>query len=217
MEIGIIGGTGPAGRGLATRLGAAGVEVVIGSRDPSKAGLVARELCERWQGRGMRISGADNEGAASAHDLVVVATPWESARSTAISLSGFLENKIVVSMVNALVKEGKEMLGVFLPRGSVAGTLQWSLPTSMVVAAFNHLPAADMLDLDSGLKSDVLVCSDHPLATSSVVDLVDKMDGLRGIDAGTLNQAGAIEAFTAVCITLNMRHRAHCTLGLNGI
>jgi hypothetical protein len=72
-------------------------------------------------------------------------------------------------------------------------------------------------DLDSGLEADVLVCSDHAEATRAAMGLIDAMPGLRPLDAGTLNQAAAIEAFTAVCITLNIRYKVHSTLQMAGI
>ena len=160
--------------------------------------------------------GADNAGAAAA-DFVVVATPWDSAVATVRSLREPLAGKVVVSMVNALVKEGREMLALMPPRGSMAAAIQAALPESMVAAAFHHLPASEMEDLESGLQADVLVCSDHPVATTATVGMVELMRGLRPLDAGSLNQAAAIEAFTAVCITLNIRHKAHSTLRMAGI
>ncbi len=120
-------------------------------------------------------------------------------------------------MANALIKEGREMLALIPPRGSVAATIQVSLPDSLVAAAFHHLPANEMENLDSGLEADVLVCSDYQEATRATVELIEQMRGLRPLDAGSLNQASAIEAFTAVCITLNIRHKAHSTLRLAGI
>jgi NADPH-dependent F420 reductase len=148
---------------------------------------------------------------------VVMATPWDSAVVTARQLADPLAGKVVVSMVNALVKEGREMVALMPPRGSMAAAIQAALPRSFVSAALHHLPAADMADLGSGLEADVLICSDHPQATEQTAALVALMDGLRPLDAGSLNQAAAIEAFTAVCITLNIRHRAHSTLRLAGI
>jgi hypothetical protein len=162
------------------------------------------------------IGGADNEGAAGA-DVVVLATPWDSAISTLKPLRELLAGKVVISMANALVKEGREMLALIPPRGSVAAAVQAAVPDSLVAAAFHHLPASEMENLESGLKADVLVCSDHPKATASTVEIVELMRGLRPLDAGSLSQASAIEAFTAVCITLNIRHKAHSTLRLAGI
>ena len=74
-----------------------------------------------------------------------------------------------------------------------------------------------MEDLESGLEADVLVCSDHPRAAAVTEELIGLMSGLRPLNAGSLNQAAAIEAFTAVCITLNIRHKAHSTLRMAGI
>ncbi len=216
MHVGILGGTGPAGRGLGLRLADAGAQVTIGSRDAERARGVVEELRERWAHRALALTGSDNAGAAAA-ELVVVATPWDGAAATVRALREPLVGKVVVSMANALVKEGREMLALIPPRGSVAAAIQASVPDSLVAAAFHHLPASEMENLESGLEADVLVCSDHPEATAATVALVERMDGLRPLDAGSLNQAAAIEAFTAVCITLNIRHKAHSTLRLAGI
>lgn len=216
VRIGIVGGTGPAGRGLATRLAAAGHQVVLGSRDAERAVAVAAEVTGRRPAVGERLTGAANADLPGA-DLVVVATPWDSAVATVRPLAPALEGSVVVSMANALVKEGREMLALVPPRGSVAAAVQAALPGALVAASFHHLPASEMEDLDSGLVADVLVCSDHPEATTATMALIESIDGLRPLDAGSLSQAAAIEAFTAVCITLNIRHRVHSTLRLAGI
>ena len=214
--MGILGGTGPAGRGVAARLADAGVRVTIGSRDAGRAVGVAADVVDRWPGRNLEISGAENAGAAKA-EVVVVATPWDSAVATVRALREPLTGKVVVSMANALVKEGREVLALMPPRGSMAAAVQAVLPESLVAAAFHHLPASEMEDLESGLQADVLVCSDHPEATAITVGMVERVGGLRPLDAGSLSQAAAIEAFTAVCITLNIRHKAHSTLRIAGI
>jgi 8-hydroxy-5-deazaflavin:NADPH oxidoreductase len=216
MRIGILGGTGPAGRGLAVRLAAAGVdEVVIGSRDAERAAGVAADLVAAWSGRSLAITGASNEDTAAC-DLVVVATPWDGAVPTLKPLADALAGKVVVSMANALVKEGREFLALVPPRGSVAAHVQATLPRSLVSASFHHLPASEMEKLDVPVDADVLVCSDHPEATSATVALVNLIGGLRGVDAGSLSQAAPIEAFTAVLITVNIRHKVHSTVRLAG-
>jgi NADPH-dependent F420 reductase len=216
MHVGILGGTGPAGRGVAVRLASSGVQVTLGSRDAERASGVAREVVAQWPDLALAIGGADNEGAAAA-DVVVIATPWDSAVPTAKSLRAVLAGKVVISMANALVKEGREMLALIPPRGSVAAAVQATLPDSLVAAAFHHLPASEMENLNSGLVADVLVCSDHPEATAATMAMIEAMPGLRPLNAGSLSQAAAIEAFTAVCITLNIRHKVHSTLRMEGI
>jgi NADPH-dependent F420 reductase len=190
--------------------------VTIGSRDVDRATQIADEVVARWPDRSLAIDGADNEGAAKA-DLVVVATPWDSVAATLKPLRDLLAGKVVISMVNALQKEGREMLALVPPRGSMAAAVQAAAPMALVAAAFHHLPASEMENLDSGLEADVLVCSDHPAATTETLELIGLMKGLRGLDAGSLSQAAAIEAFTAVCITLNIRHKAHSTVRMVGI
>jgi 8-hydroxy-5-deazaflavin:NADPH oxidoreductase len=216
MHVGILGGTGPAGRGVAVRVAEAGIRVTVGSRDAERAAQIVGEMQERVPALAARLEGADNAAAATA-DVIVLATPWDSAVATVRALREPLAGKVVISMVNALVKEGREMLALIPPRGSAAAAVQAALPDSLVAAAFHHLPASEMENLESGLEADVLVCSDHPEATAATVGLIEQMRGLRPLDAGTLNQAAAIEAFTAVCITLNIRHKAHTTLRLAGI
>jgi len=216
MKLGIIGGTGPAGRGLALRSAAAGHEVVIGSRDAERASGIAQELRTAHPSLNLALQGGTNEEAAQC-DVVVVATPWEGAVSTVSALRDALAGKTVISMVNALLKEGREMLPLYPPRGSMAGQIAAALPHSHVAAAFHHLPAKDMENLDSGLEADVLVCGDHEGARVETIELINSLSVLRGIDAGSLAQASPIEAFTAVCITINIRHRAHSTLKLAGI
>jgi 8-hydroxy-5-deazaflavin:NADPH oxidoreductase len=216
VHVGILGGTGPAGRGLGLRLADAGAQVTIGSRDAERAHGVVEELRARWADRTLALDGSDNAGAAAA-ELVVVATPWDGATATVRALREPLAGKVVVSMANALIKDGREMLALIPPRGSVAAAIQASVPESLVAAAFHHLPASEMENLESGLEADVLVCSDHPEATAATLALVEQLEGLRPLDAGSLNQAAAIEAFTAVCITLNIRHKAHSTLRMGGI
>ncbi len=216
MRIGILGGTGPAGRGLALRLAAAGDEPVIGSRDADRAHGVAESLLDAWPTHRLVIKGESNEVTASC-ELVVVATPWDAAVATVGPLAGPLEGKVVVSMANALVREGREFNPLVPPRGSIAATLQAALPGSAVSAAFHHLPASELARLDTALAADVLVCSDHPAASAATISLVDRIEGLRGVDAGSLAQAAAIEAFTAVLITVNLRHKVHAAVRLTGL
>jgi hypothetical protein len=197
-------------------LAEAGAKVTLGSRDAERATGIADEVRAKWPALTLDIAGADNAGAASA-EVVILATPWDSAIATVKPLRELLAGKVVVSMANALVKEGREMLALIPPRGSVAASVQAALPESLVAAAFHHLPAGEMENLDSGLEADVLVCSDHPQATVVTESLVELMRGLRPLNAGTLSQAAAIEAFTAVCITMNIRYKAHSTLRMVGI
>jgi hypothetical protein len=194
-------------------MASAGYDVVIGSRDPGRATEVAKGLTPRGSGT---LRGASNEDAASC-DLVVVATPWDSAVATVKALRSQLASKVVISMVNALVREGKELVPVYPPRGSMAAQLAFALPESTVVGAFHHLPADQMLDLDSGLDGDVVIFSDDDPARQRVADLVDEMPGLRGIVAGSMSLASPIEAFTAVCVSINIRHKVHSYVKLAGL
>jgi 8-hydroxy-5-deazaflavin:NADPH oxidoreductase len=150
-------------------------------------------------------------------DAVVVATPWEAAVPTVWPLASALAGKLVISVANALVRDGREMHALLPARGSIAGDLAAALPEARIAAAAHHLPASTLEDLDRTLAADVLVCSDHSEATESTMKLLSLVEGLRPLDAGSLASAGAIEAFTAVLITLNMRYKAHSSLRLSGL
>ena len=216
MRVAILGGTGPLGRGLAVRLAAAGTPVTIGSREQERAASIASELVGAWPGRGLDIDGKANEDAVEL-ETVVVATPWDAMASTVKPLAPALKGKVVVSVANALVKVGRELHALIPPRGSMAATLQAVLPDSHIAAACHHLPADGLLALDGDLESDVLVCSDFSDATKATIGLLEPVPGLYPVDAGSLAQAAAIEAFTAVLITVNIRHKTHTTLRLGGL
>jgi hypothetical protein len=211
--VGIVGGTGPAGRGVAIRLASAGYDVALGSRDAQRAADVAAAMAPRGTGT---ITGASNDDVAT-RDLVIIATPWDSAVATTSALRDALRGKIVISMVNALTREGRELLPLYPPRGSMAAQLAFALPESTVIGAFHHLPAAQMEDLDSGLDADVVIVGDDAPARERVAAMVDEMPGLRAIEAGSLSLASAVEAFTAVCISINIRHKAHSYVKLAGL
>jgi hypothetical protein len=216
MKVGLIGGTGPAGRALAARLASVGVEVIIGSRSSERAEDIVEEMGREWPDHQLPIRGAQNEQAAEP-DLVVIATPWDSAPAMAASMAPLLVDKVVASMANALVKVGDELHPLIPARGSIAAEVQAAAPRAMVAAAFQHLPARHLGDLDHPIESDVLICSDHPQATKAVADLVRLIPGLRPIDAGTLAAAAPVEAFTAVLASVNIRYRARSAVRLTGI
>jgi len=202
--------------GLALRLAAAGAQVTVGSRTAARAKEKADEAVGRWPGRGLHLDGDLNEVAA-AGDIVVMATPWDAAVVTGRSLAEPLAGKVVVSMANALQRVGDEFQPLIPARGSVAESLQAALGASHVGAAFQHVPARLLADLDHEMDCDVLVCADRPEAIEQTERLVALIPGLRPVVAGTLSLAGAIEAFTGVLLNVNVRHKARASIKLTGL
>lgn len=216
MDVGIVGGTGPAGRALAARLASVGLEVAIGSRSAERAQEICDEIHKKWPDRDLPLAPAANADAAAA-DLVVVATPWDAAADTAASLAARLAGKVVVSMGNALAKIDGELQAVVPPNGSVAAGVQAAAPDALVSAAFHHLPARSLGALDREASGDVLVCTDHPEALDATVAVIRRVPGLRAFHAGSLATAGPVEAFTAVLLGLNARYKGRATIHLTGI
>lgn len=216
MHVGVLGGTGPAGSGLAVRLASVGLDVTIGSRSVDRAKETCDALTSKWSDRALALLPGDNDDAARA-DVVVVATPWDSAASTCASVAEHLDDKVVISMANALAKVGDEFQPLVPPRGSVAASVQASVPGACVAAAFHHLPAKELGDIAHTLESDVLICSDHLRATEVTADLVRMVPGLRPLDSGRLSNAAPIEAFAAVLLQLNVRYKTRAAIKLTRI
>ena len=216
MRIGILGGTGPAGSALGARLASVGYTVVIGSRSRHRALEVCDTLRGRFPDLSLPLEAGDNSDAAAC-DVVVLATPWDGAATTAQDNVSRLEGKVVISMANALVKVGHEFQPLLPPRGSVAAHVQAAVPQCRVVAAFHHLPAKELGHLGDPIDSDVLICSDDPEATRVAMEIAGRIPGCRPLDAGELSNATAIEAFTAVLLQLNVRYRTRVAPKLTGI
>lgn len=216
MRIGILGGTGPAGSALGARLASVGYEVVIGSRSRYRALETCDQMNEKWSHLDLRLEAGDNH-AASSCDVVVLATPWDGAATTAQEHVDLLAGKVVISMANALVRVGHEFQPLLPPRGSVAAHVQAAVPECRVVAAFHHLPAKELGHLGEPIDSDVLICSDDPAATAVAMDITSRIPGCRPLDAGELSNATAIEAFTAVLLQLNVRYKTRVAPKLTGI
>jgi NADPH-dependent F420 reductase len=216
MRIGILGGTGPAGSALAARLASIGFEVVIGSRSKYRAMEARDGMVAKWPQIADLLSFGDNPAAADC-EVVVIATPWDSAATTAQEYQDALAGKVVVSMANALVRVGHEFQPLVPPRGSVAAHVQAAVPRCRVVAACHHLPAAALGHLGEPIDSDVLICGDDPDAVITISDIVSKIPGCRPLDAGELSNATAIEAFTAVLLQLNVRYKTRVAPKLTGI
>jgi len=216
MRIGIVGGTGPAGSALAARLADIGYEVVLGSRSKYRSMEVVDALLERWPERKLDVLPSDNIGAAEC-EFVVIATPWDAAAITARSVKDQVRGKVVVTMSNALARVDDEFVPLIPPRGSVAASVQSSLPDSKVAATLQHVPAQELGNLDQPLDSDILICSDDQEATELVVEIVGKIPGARALDCGNLSNATAIEAFTAVLLQLNTRYQTRVALKLVGL
>lgn len=216
MRIGILGGTGPAGKALAARLASVGYEVVVGSRSRYRAMEACDQLRAKWPDLDLGVTPGDND-AAAACDVVVLATPWDGAATTAQEHVDALRGKVVISMANALVRVGHEFQPLVPPRGSVAAHVQAAVPECRVVAAFHHLPATELGHLGDPIDSDVLICSDDADATRVAMEISARIPGVRPLDAGELSNATAIEAFTAVLLQLNVRYKTRVAPKLTGI
>jgi 8-hydroxy-5-deazaflavin:NADPH oxidoreductase len=220
LVIGILGGTGDQGRGLARRLALAGHRVIIGSRDAARAQEAAEGLAE-WdvpaEDRPL-LSGALNAVAAREGDVVIAAMPWEGHRDLLASLAGELAGKVVVDCVNPLGFDGKGAYPLPVPEGSAAQQAAAVLPGSTVVGAFHHVSAVLLLDPEvDQIDLDVLVLGDDRNATDLVAALAAEIPGVRGVYGGRLRNCGQVEALTANLVSINRRYKAHAGLRVTDV
>lgn len=211
LTIGILGGTGDQGKGLARRFALAGNQVIIGSRAADRAQEAADEL-----GHGVR--GLDNAACATASDIVIIAVPWGGHRATLESLKSELAGKIVVDCVNPMGFDKKGAYALPVEEGSAAQQAEAVLTDSRVVAAFHHVSAVLLLDpqVDT-IDLDVLVLGDDREATDLVQALAAQIPGVRGIYGGRLRNAHQVEAFTANLISINRRYKAHAGIRITDV
>ncbi|MEU3885742.1 NADPH-dependent F420 reductase [Streptomyces sp. NPDC029041] len=209
LTVGILGGTGPQGRGLAYRLARAGQAVVIGSRAPERAQATAAEL---------GLTGYSNIEAARYSDIVIVTVPWEGHAATLKEVREELAGKLVIDSVNPLGFDSMGAYALHPEEGSAAQQAAALLPEARVTAAFHHLSATVLTDsaIDA-IETDVLVLGDNRADTDTVQALVDRIPGMRGIYAGRLRNAHQVEALVANLISVNRRYKRHAGLRITDV
>jgi 8-hydroxy-5-deazaflavin:NADPH oxidoreductase len=216
LTIGVLGGTGPLGGGLARRFAAAGVTVLVGSRDRAKGERVAEEI--RVAVPGGSITGGDNAETARQSDILVVAVPYEGHADLLRALAVPLAGKIVVDAVNPLGFDQQGAYALDVPEGSAAQQAAALLPDSRVTAAFHHVSAPLLLDGQvPRVELDVLVLGDDREATDTVQALAELIPGARGIYGGRLRNARQVEALTANIISINRRYKAHAGVRITDV
>ncbi len=203
MLIGIVGGTGKEGAGLALRWAQSGHEIVIGSRDAERARAKAAELGDRAQ---VSISGASNREAAATAAVVVLTLPASGLAATLGDLREACRGKVVISTVVPLTFGGGRLFTP-PPQGSSAEEVQELLGSeARVVAAFHHIAAHELASTDHAIASDLLLCGGDAEAKKTVAELAASM-ALRAVDVGPLTNAGPLEGITAILATINRRYK----------
>ena len=200
MTIAVLGGTGKEGSGLAMRWALNGYRVIIGSRDAGRAQARATELNEQIGGD--YLTGMDNTSAAAAADLVVLSVPYSAHKVTIESVLDQLSGKILVDVTVPL--QPPAVRTVHVPSGKAAGLEAQSIVGEdvRVVSAFQNVSAVKLKQPDTDVNCDVLVCGDNADAKAEVIKLVEAAD-MRGIDAGPLANAVALESLTPVLLYIN--------------
>jgi NADPH-dependent F420 reductase len=222
LVVGVLGGTGPQGRGLGVRLAAAGQRILLGSDDAEHAAAVATEVAARAQaaagGAAVSVQGGSTVDVAGAADLVLVTVPYGVHASTLAGLAAPLAGKVVVDCV---VPIGLDEFGAYVldvEEGSVTQQAAALLPDSFVVGAFHHVSAVLLEDLSRPtLDGDVMVVGDAREATDTVQALAGRLPGMRGVYAGRLRDARQVEALAVNIESVNHRYGVHAGVRITGV
>jgi NADPH-dependent F420 reductase len=210
-RVGILGGTGDQGRGLALRLAMAGLTVTVGSRSAERAVSAAAEL-------GHGVAGLGNAECAEGADIVIVAVPWDGHADLLRDMRPHLAGKTVIDCVNPLGFDKQGAFALTVPEGSAAEQAASILSESSVVAAFHHVSAVLLLDPSyDTIDTDILVLGDDRAATDAVERLIALIPGMRGVFAGRLRNAHQVEALTANLISVNRRYKAHAGIRVTDV
>ncbi|MEU5625199.1 NADPH-dependent F420 reductase [Streptomyces tendae] len=211
LVVGVLGGTGPQGKGLAHRLAKAGQKVIVGSRAAERAAAAAEEI-------GHGVEGADNAETARRSDVVIVAVPWDGHGKTLESLREELSGKLVVDCVNPLGFDKKGAYALKPEEGSAAEQAAALLPDSRVAAAFHHLSAVLLQDPEiDEIDTDVMVLGEERADVEIVQALAGRIPGMRGVFAGRLRNAHQVESLVANLISVNRRYKAHAGLRVTDV
>jgi 8-hydroxy-5-deazaflavin:NADPH oxidoreductase len=217
--IAILGGTGPAGMGLALRWARAGKTIIIGSRDAARAKEAAEKIKPRT-GINAKISGMENAAACAASDLLVLTVPFEGQTALLKQLKpairpGSILIDATVALAASVGGRASRTLGVW--QGSSAQQAAELVPKGVSVAAAFHNLSAELLTGEDPLDCDVIVCSDDPEALQTTRALAAKIPGVRAIDGGKLENARILEQVTALLIGLNIRHKGNGGIRITGL
>ena len=215
--ISIIGGTGPEGKGLGLRLAMAGEKVFIGSREEPKGQEVAQQIKKIEGVRNITVEGGSNFNAAKMGDIIIISTPYSGHKQTLMDYASLLKDKIIIDVVVPLSFSKGKISTLPILEGSVAEEAQEILKESSVVGAFHNVSAEDLLIPNKKMDCDVIVCSNNQDSKKTVIQLTEKILGLRGIDGGGLHNSKYVEDFTALLININKIYKTHSSIKISGI
>ncbi|MBW3662435.1 MAG: NADPH-dependent F420 reductase [Actinobacteria bacterium] len=215
--LGILGGTGPQGRGLACRWALAGHEVHIGSRSRERAQDAVDDVIERVGRDDIAVHAATNDEAATAAEIVVVAVPYDAQQTLLPPLRDTVGDKVVCNVVNPMVFDDLGPKAVRIDAGSSAEECQELWPDARVVSAFHDVSSRRLLRPHEPIDTHVLICADDQEAAHRVAHLASRIEGMWGVYCGPLRNSEYIENITPVILFINRYYHIQAGLLIDGI
>ncbi len=216
MNIAFVGGTGPEGLGLAIRFAAAGHRVAIGSRSTERGEAGAATVATAVPDAA--VSGGENAVAVAGASVVFLTFPYSGQAPALAALAGPLGGAIVCSVVAPLeFVKGRGAVALDVEGKSAAEEAAAALPEARVVSAFQNMSAEKLMDLETPVEADVIVCGDDREAKATVIELANEIVGVRGIDGGALANSRYVEMLTSLLINLNRLHKTQTSIRIAGL
>lgn len=215
--LGIIGGTGPQGRGLAARWAVSGHRVHIGSRSRERAQEAVDDILERAGRTDLDVHAGTNEEVAEAAEIVVVAVPHDAQASLLPPLRDVVGTKVVCNVVNPMVFDDVGPKAVRVDAGSAAEECQQLWPAARVVSAFHDVSSRRLLRVHEPIDTHVLICSDDEEGAHRVAHLASRIAGMWGVFCGPLRNSEYIENVTPVILFINRYYKIQAGLLIDGI
>ncbi len=214
-KIAIIGGTGAEGLGLAMRFAKAGEQIFVGSRKPERAEEAAEKIKDKLPEA--KVKGLVNAEAVAEAAVVFLTVPWDAHQSTLENLVEAIGDKVLVDVVVPMLFDRGQPKAILADEGSAAQQARALAPNAKVVSAFHHLDGSELRKIDRPMQGDVLVCGDHMGAKKTVLELAERIEYVRGLDAGGLANSRYLEEWTVMLLHLNHIHKSHTGVRITGL
>ena len=214
----IIGGTGALGYGLAVRWTQAGEQIVIGSRKAERAAEAADRV--RAVFADAEVEGLENAEAVTRGPIVFLTVPFRAQSETLTNLKEALQaGQILVdcTVPTAAAISGKASRTIGVWQGSAAQQAEEMVPEGVTVISALHTVSAPALAEGDPLEEDILICGDRKADKARVAELVERIEGLRAVNAGALEMARIAETLSSLLIAINVRYKSRAGLRITGL
>ncbi len=197
------------------RFAKAGDQVFIGSRAKERAEEAAQKVKQVVPEA--KVQGLVNAEAVAEAVVVFLTVPWDTHQSTLENLVEVIGDKVLVDVVVPMLFDRGAPKAIAVEEGSAAQQARVVAREAKVASAFHHLDSSELQKVDRPMQGDVLVCADHQGAKKTVMELVERIEYVRALDAGGLANSRYLEEWTVLLLHINKIYRGHSGVRIVGV